>query len=100
MRRELAVVTGASSGIGAATARGPAGRGFHVLAGVRRDSDADTLRARSLEPVTLDVTDEEGTAALAARVADDPERRPLDALVDNAGVQINAPVETLRLTQW
>jgi NADP-dependent 3-hydroxy acid dehydrogenase YdfG len=35
-RRELAVVSGASTGIGAATSRELAGRGFHVLAGVRR----------------------------------------------------------------
>ncbi|MDT7737850.1 MAG: hypothetical protein QOK09_1219, partial [Mycobacterium sp.] len=43
-RRELIVVTGASTGMGAATARELARRGFHVLAGVRRDVDADALR--------------------------------------------------------
>ena len=45
-RRELIVVTGASTGMGAATARELARRGFHVLAGVRREIDADALRAR------------------------------------------------------
>jgi NAD(P)-dependent dehydrogenase (short-subunit alcohol dehydrogenase family) len=41
----MAVITGASTGIGAATARELARRGFHVLAGVRRDRDADAIRA-------------------------------------------------------
>ena len=45
LRREILVVTGASTGIGAATARELARRGFHVLAGVRRGRDADALRA-------------------------------------------------------
>ena len=40
---QLAVVTGASSGIGQATVRALAARGFHVLAGVRREADADQL---------------------------------------------------------
>src|SRR5215472_6020085 len=43
--QEIVVITGASTGIGAATARELARRGFHVLAGVRRDRDADAIRA-------------------------------------------------------
>jgi glycine/D-amino acid oxidase-like deaminating enzyme len=46
-RRELIVVTGASTGMGAATARELARRGFHVLAGVRRDVDAATGSSRT-----------------------------------------------------
>lgn len=42
--QEIVMITGASSGIGAATARELARRGFHVLAGVRRDEDADAIR--------------------------------------------------------
>jgi NAD(P)-dependent dehydrogenase (short-subunit alcohol dehydrogenase family) len=98
--RELVVVTGASTGIGAATARELAGRGFHVLAGVRRDTDADALRTANLEPVMLDITDEAGVAALVRRLEDDPERRPLRGLVNNAGIGINAPVETLPVSEW
>jgi len=100
LRREIVVVTGASTGIGAATARELAGRGFHVLAGVRRDMDADALRATNLEPILLDITDEAGIAALVKRLTDDPERRPLRALVNNAGLGVNAPVETLPLAEW
>ena len=98
--RELLVVTGTSSGIGAATARELARRGFHVLAGVRRNTDADALRATNVEPVMLDITNEGEVRALAKRIADDPERRPLRALVNNAGIGANAPVEVLPLFEW
>ena len=52
------MVTGASTGIGAATARELAKRGFHVLAGVRRDADADAIRSANIEPRQLDITNE------------------------------------------
>ena len=94
------MVTGASTGIGAATARELARRGFHVLAGVRRGTDADALRATNLEPVMLDITNEAEIAALSERITDDPERRPLRALVNNAGIGVNAPVEALPLCEW
>ena len=102
-RQELIVVTGASTGMGAATAKELARRGFHVLAGVRRDADADTLRAEGiegLEPHILDITVDSDVTAIADRIARDPLRRPLRALINNAGIAINAPVETLPLTEW
>lgn len=99
-RDELIVVTGASTGMGAATARELARRGFHVLAGVRREADADALRADGLESRILDITVESDVAAIAERIANDPLRRPLRALVNNAGIAINAPVETLPVTEW
>lgn len=98
--QEIVVVTGASSGIGAATARELARRGYHVLAGVRREEDADAIRAVNLEPIMLDITNDADVATVLKRITDDPERRPLRALVNNAGMQINAPVETLPLTEW
>ncbi len=97
---ELVVVTGASTGIGAATAHELAGRGFHVLAGVRRDSDGDALRSERIEPRILDITKEGDIAAIAERVARDPEHRRLRALVNNAGIAVNAPVEVLPMTEW
>lgn len=99
-RNELIVVTGASTGIGAASARELAHKGFHVLAGVRREVDADALRADGIEPHILDITVESDVAAIADRVAHDPLHRPLRALVNNAGIAINAPVETLPIDQW
>jgi NAD(P)-dependent dehydrogenase (short-subunit alcohol dehydrogenase family) len=95
---ELVVVTGASTGMGAATARELASQGFHVLAGVRRDQDADAIRAPGVEPVIVDITDADHVRALADRVGQDG--RPLRALVNNAGIQLNAPVEALPLDQW
>ncbi|PRY39655.1 SDR family NAD(P)-dependent oxidoreductase [Umezawaea tangerina] len=96
---ELVVVTGASTGIGRATAKRLAADGFHVLAGVRRQADADRLAAPGIEPVILDITDEAHVAALAERVARDRDR-PLRALVNNAGIAVNAPVETVALPEW
>jgi NAD(P)-dependent dehydrogenase (short-subunit alcohol dehydrogenase family) len=80
--------------MGAATARELARRGFHVLAGVRRESDA--ARATNLEPVILDITRDDHVAALAERVAG----QRLAALVNNAGIAVNAPVETLPIAEW
>ena len=100
LRRDIVVVTGASTGIGAATARELAGRGFHVLAGIRRGADAEALQATNLEPVALDITNEAEIAALVKRITDDPEQRPLRALVNNAGIGANAPVEVLPLPEW
>jgi NAD(P)-dependent dehydrogenase (short-subunit alcohol dehydrogenase family) len=96
--RELVVVTGASTGMGAATPRELARRGFHVLAGVRRDNDRMSLQAEGIEPVILDITDPDHVAALAARVERDP--RPLRALVNNAGIPGAGPVEAMPLSQW
>ncbi|WP_410670898.1 SDR family NAD(P)-dependent oxidoreductase [Amycolatopsis sp. cmx-4-68] len=94
--QQLIVVTGASTGMGAAAARELARRGFQVLAGVRREPDAP--RATGIEPVLLDITEPAQVAALAARVAADG--RPLHAVVNNAGIQVNAPVEALPMAQW
>ncbi|GAA1657252.1 SDR family NAD(P)-dependent oxidoreductase [Actinoplanes couchii] len=97
---ELIVVSGASTGIGAATARQLAARGYHVLAGVRDDREAGTIRGERIEPVLLDITVGEHVDALAARIAGDPGRRPLRAVINNAGIEINAPVEVLPLDLW
>jgi NAD(P)-dependent dehydrogenase (short-subunit alcohol dehydrogenase family) len=99
-RHELVIVTGASTGMGAATARELAGRGFHVLAGVRRDVDADALRGEGIEPHILDITVDAHVAAIADRVAHDPLGRPLRALINNAGISVNAPVEALPMAEW
>ena len=93
-------MTGASTGIGAATCRHLAGLGLDVLAGVRRDEDAQ--RAESWSPriraVRLDVTDPGDVAALVTEVAAAPSR--LRALVNNAGVAVVGPVEALTVDDW
>jgi NAD(P)-dependent dehydrogenase (short-subunit alcohol dehydrogenase family) len=97
---ELVLISGASTGMGAAAARELAGRGYHVLAGVRRESDADALRGPRLEPVILDITDPGQIEAVARRIAGDTARRPLRAVINNAGIAINAPVELLPMAEW
>jgi NAD(P)-dependent dehydrogenase (short-subunit alcohol dehydrogenase family) len=96
----LVVITGASTGIGAATAREMAQRGFHVLAGVRRERDADAIRAANVEPLILDITNSDQIRALVSRVCEDPQGRPLRALVNNAAVQANVPIEVFGIDQW
>lgn len=79
--RPLAVVTGASSGIGAATALRLARNGFDVVAAARRRDRLDDLAAQDehITAVTLDVTDEVSVRALADGLGD------VALLVANAG---------------
>jgi NAD(P)-dependent dehydrogenase (short-subunit alcohol dehydrogenase family) len=98
--QEITVITGASTGIGAATARELARRGFHVLAGVRRDEDADAIRGPGIEPLIIDITRPDHIRALAARVDGDPQGRAVRALVNNAAIQANVPVEAFAIDEW
>jgi NAD(P)-dependent dehydrogenase (short-subunit alcohol dehydrogenase family) len=84
-----AVVTGASTGIGEATAHHLKQLGFEVHAGVRKPEDAERLRAAGVRPLTLDVTDPESIAAARSEVGEGP----LAGLVNNAGVAVSGPVE-------
>ena len=93
----LALVTGASTGIGEACAQHLAALGFHVLAGVRRLEDAQRLAGtRAVEPIVLDVTAADDVAAAARRVGD----HGLAALVNNAGIAVSGPVEAVPIEQW
>ena len=88
------LVTGASTGIGRATAERLARSGTPVLAGVRKEADADALRAiPGIEPVILDVTDAGQREALAGRLRGGT----LRGLVNNAGIAVPGPLEALPL---
>jgi NAD(P)-dependent dehydrogenase (short-subunit alcohol dehydrogenase family) len=102
----VALVTGASTGIGRATALRLAASGWTVLAGVRETSAGERLvdeagASGRVIPLALDVTDPAQIAQAAARV--EQETAPpgssgqgrLDALVNNAGIGIGGPVEML-----
>ena len=93
----IAVVTGASSGIGAATARALAADGFHVVCAARRrdriEALADEIGGRA---VACDVTDRESVAGLAREVGGE-----LHVLVNNAGGAFGSdPVESADPDQW
>lgn len=101
----VAVVTGASSGIGAATVRRLAAEGFHVLAAARRtDRLANLVKevetsGGSATAVGCDVTSDESVASLAAAAATAP--GPVTLLVNNAGGARGLdPVETGRVGDW
>jgi NADP-dependent 3-hydroxy acid dehydrogenase YdfG len=97
MSRGIAVVTGASSGIGAATARRLAAEGYEVVAAARRRDRLDRLAAEvpGVRPVTLDVTSAESVAALVAELDD------VAVLVNNAGGAIGVePVERADPADW
>jgi NAD(P)-dependent dehydrogenase (short-subunit alcohol dehydrogenase family) len=97
------LVTGASTGIGRATAIWLDSRGWRVFAGVRREEDAESLRADGsdrLRPLLLDVTSSEQIEAAAQRVAEVTAGAGLDGLVNNAGIAVPGPLETLPLDEF
>ncbi len=92
------LVTGASSGIGEATALRLDKEGFRVLAGVRREQDAEALREQAsdrLIPVMLDVTDAVSIEQATKTVEETVGPAGLDGLVNNAGFGIPGPLEFL-----
>lgn len=100
----VAVITGASSGIGEATARRLAAAGASVALIARRadrlDRIASGIRADGgiALVIAADVTDEEATAAAAAQVKE--QLGTTSILFNNAGIMLPAPIEELRLDQW
>jgi NAD(P)-dependent dehydrogenase (short-subunit alcohol dehydrogenase family) len=97
------LVTGASTGIGRATALRLDAAGWRVFAGVRREADADSLRAAGSErmtPLTLDVTDAAQIAAAAERIGEAVGEAGLDGVVDNAGIGVMGPLETMPIEDF
>uniref|UniRef100_A0AAU2UW29 SDR family oxidoreductase n=1 Tax=Streptomyces sp. NBC_00003 TaxID=2903608 RepID=A0AAU2UW29_9ACTN len=100
----VAVVTGASSGIGAAAAEHLAELGARVAVLARRAERLDDLVARIEKnggqalALAVDVTDKAALLAAADRVA--AEFAGADLLFNNAGVMLPAPIEELATDQW
>jgi len=95
------LITGAASGIGAGLARELAQSGHHVIVSdrtldeARRVAGALESEGHSSEAVALDVTSDASVAAAVATVA-----RPVDVLVNNAGLQHVAPLEEFAIERW
>ena len=85
------LITGCSSGIGAATARRLAEHGFTVYATARRPETLGELEAAGCRTLALDVTDEDSMTAAVAEV--ERAAGAVDVLVNNAGYSQSGPIE-------
>lgn len=93
-----ALITGASTGIGRSSALRLDAEGWRVFAGVRREEDAEALSASASEhlvPLMLDVTNQAQISVAVARVEEAVGDQGLDGLVNNAGIIVTGPLETM-----
>lgn len=100
-----AMVTGASTGIGRATALQLAAKGYHVFATVRRAEDGESLRrqgtaADRITPVLMDVTVPQQVKQAGETIEAQLGGRGLDVLVNNAGVGYFQPLEFITLERF
>ena len=102
MKPDGVVITGASTGIGAASARHLDRLGFRVFAGIRKSQDGERLRAQTsskLTPIRFDVTDDGSIAAAADTIRAALDGDGLAGLVNNAGIAVPGPIETVPLAE-
>ena len=96
-------VTGASTGIGRACVAHLVAAGHIVFAGVRKQSDADSIRHEFGDravPVIVDVIDAGQISAAAVQIAAVTGAAGLAGLVNNAGVALGGPLEFLPIETW
>jgi len=97
------VITGASTGIGWATAKLLLDRGFRVFGSVRKEVDADRLKREfgaNFIPLLFDVTDEATVLAAARQVRAALGGETLFGLVNNAGIAVTGPVLELAADEF
>ena len=90
-RKRVALVTGASSGIGKATAEALVNEGYVVYPVARRVERMDDLKALGCIPIKMDVTEEEDVIAVVEQITRD--QGGVDILVNNAGLSVYGSVE-------
>src|SRR5262245_26993655 len=101
--RGAVLVTGASSGIGRATALELDRRGFQVFAGVRKKKDADSLRSEgseNLTPVTIDVAKPASIRGAKTQIQRKAGKQGLAGLVNNAGIGHGGPIEHMDMNAF
>jgi NAD(P)-dependent dehydrogenase (short-subunit alcohol dehydrogenase family) len=101
--RYYILVTGASKGIGRATALYLDQVGYYVFAGVRKETDADALRkvaSERLKPLLIDVTDLDMIEAARMNIERTVGADGLYGLVNNAGIAVPGPLEFLPLDDF
>jgi NAD(P)-dependent dehydrogenase (short-subunit alcohol dehydrogenase family) len=98
------LITGASTGIGEATALRLDEVGFRVFAGVRKPEDGERLRSGASDRLTIlqpfDVTEPDHIAAAARTVEQELAGTPLSGVVNNAGIAVGGPLEALGLEEF
>jgi NAD(P)-dependent dehydrogenase (short-subunit alcohol dehydrogenase family) len=98
------LITGASTGIGEATALRLDEIGFRVFAGVRKAEDGERLRKAASERLRiiqpLEVTDADQIAAAARIVEEELAGAPLRGIVNNAGIAVGGPLEAIALDDF
>ena len=102
-RSDAVVITGASTGIGAACALTLDSLGYRVFAGIRNPADGETLQRQAgprLMPIRLDVTDPASIAGASHTVTAMIGDHGLAGLINNAGIGVAGPIEALPLTDW
>jgi NAD(P)-dependent dehydrogenase (short-subunit alcohol dehydrogenase family) len=97
-KQKVALVTGASSGIGYATALKLNEAGFMVYAAARRPESLKELEAKGCRPVKLDVTDD--AQRVAAIKSIEAQHGAIDVLINNAGYGEMGAIEEIKLENW
>jgi NAD(P)-dependent dehydrogenase (short-subunit alcohol dehydrogenase family) len=98
VKKGAILITGASSGIGKATALYLNHRGYHVFAGVRKEHQAEDLAKETsseIQPVILDVTQKDQILAVIDRISDYAHSNltGLVGVINNAGIAVSGPLE-------
>jgi NAD(P)-dependent dehydrogenase (short-subunit alcohol dehydrogenase family) len=107
--RRSVLITGASTGIGRASAIELAKNGFDVFAGVRREEDGRSIEIEAaqlpgshgkLSAIRIDVTDAGGIAEVVKQISQIVGDEGLAGVVNNAGISVVGPVEFVPLADW
>src|SRR6267142_2398025 len=104
IKDKIVVITGASSGLGEATARRLSAAGAKIVLGARRTKHLDALAGEltgnggSAIAITTDVTDREQVKALVDAAVRTYGR--VDVMINNAGLMPQSPLERLKIEEW